>query len=297
MDRNIVNVWKGREMKRERVAIAYICTGKYNLFWEDFFKSFEENFLKHTEKHYYVFTEQDYVYGEEFCDRVHRKYLEAKPWPLITLLRFHTFCSISEELKQFDYIYFFNSNVECKGKVIEQDFLPDKNKGERLVVTQHPGYYNLKSRYVDSYDRNPHSKAYVPYNVSGEAVIGALIGGTSDGFLEMSQILMERINSDLQKGVIAKWHDESHLNRYIVGRTDYKVLTPSYYYPIRYHLNFEPKIVEVEKSTKFDVNQFKGNIPIEESLCQKVRRNLNKIIKEQDIFYLRDKLLHRTVNE
>jgi hypothetical protein len=281
----------------ERIAIVYICTGKYNLFWEDFFKTFEEKFLENTEKHYFVFTEQEHIYGEDLCDRVHRKYLEAKPWPLITLLRFHTFCSVEDELRKFDYIYFFNSNVICKGKVLEQEFLPDKSKGERIAVTSHPGYFRLKSRYVGSYDRNPKSKAYVPYNVSGDAVIGALIGGTSEGFLEMSRTLKARIDNDLQRGVIAKWHDESHLNRYIIGRNDYKLLSPSFYYPERYNLDFVPKIVEVEKSTKFDVNQFKGNTVIGETFGQKVRRNLNKIVKEQDIYYLRDKILNRKVNE
>ena len=32
-------------------------------------------------------------------------------------------------------------------------------------------------------------------------------------------------------GVIALWHDESQLNRYAAERSDYRLLTPAYWYP------------------------------------------------------------------
>lgn len=41
-----------------RIAILYICTGKYNVFWDGFYKSSEKFFLKdEAEKEYFVFTD------------------------------------------------------------------------------------------------------------------------------------------------------------------------------------------------------------------------------------------------
>ena len=40
-----------------KVAVLYICTGKYDVFWKDFYISYEKYFLPDCEKHYYVFTD------------------------------------------------------------------------------------------------------------------------------------------------------------------------------------------------------------------------------------------------
>lgn len=43
--------------KMKKIAILYICTGKYDIFWEDFYKTSEKYFLNNSEKHYFVFTD------------------------------------------------------------------------------------------------------------------------------------------------------------------------------------------------------------------------------------------------
>lgn len=42
--------------------------------------------------------------------------------------------------------------------------------------------------------------------------------GKTEAFLRMSHILNDRIEEDLKYNVIARWHDESQMNRYIVGK-------------------------------------------------------------------------------
>lgn len=52
-----------------KIAILYICTGKYNQFWDGFYKSSEEYFLKgKAEKEYFVFTD-----NMELCKDKDRK--------------------------------------------------------------------------------------------------------------------------------------------------------------------------------------------------------------------------------
>ena len=91
--------------KMKNIAILYICTGKYDIFWEDFYKTSEKYFLNNSEKHYFVFTDAQSIYDEN-CDRVHKIYQKTLGWPYNTLMRFNMFKGIEEKLKEFDYIFF-----------------------------------------------------------------------------------------------------------------------------------------------------------------------------------------------
>ncbi len=63
----------------------------------------------------------------------------------------------------------------------------------------------------------------------------------------MSQAIETNIDSDLNKGIIAVWHDESHLNRYFIDHPPTKILCPSYCYYERTNLPFSKKIITVDK--------------------------------------------------
>lgn len=282
-----------------RIGIIYICTGPYNLFWEDFYNSFEKYFLQNMEKHYYIFTDKDTLSGID-NDRIHVYRINHLPWPLITLLRFQTFLSISDELRENKYIMYSNSNIVCEAAVTEEEFLPRNDRGERLFVTGHPGYYN-KPVYMAPYDRNKQSLAYVPYNCGKHYVIGAMNGGFTEDFLHMSEVLLYRTEEDLKKNIIARWHDESHLNRYIIGRKDYRLLSPSYCYPVGISYDGPRKICGVSKQAKFDVNTFKGvytpdNQSYIKSGIKKVEKSIKQICPPEEIFHIRDSIMKKRVD-
>lgn len=282
---------------KKSIGILYICTGPYTAFWEDFFNTFEENFLPNTEKIYFVFTDSDEIYMEHKCSRVKRIKLSAMPWPLVTLLRFDTFLSIREELEKCDYLMFSNANIVCEGKVMEEDFLPRKEMNEKMCFTEHPGYWRKKPQYVP-YERSKKSLAYIPYNCGQPYIIGAMFCGFTQDFLEMSSLLKSRIEEDLKKNVIARWHDESHINRYIVGKNNYRLLSPAYCYPIGIEIPFERLICAVSKIAKFDVNKFKGYY------CEKkknkflniFKKAVKKIYKKEAFLYLFDSIRNKYID-
>lgn len=281
----------------KKIGIYYLCTGPYVLFWEDFFITFEKNFLPNTEKHYYVFTDAESVYGKDRCDRIHTYKLNKLPWPLVTLFRFDTFLSVKEDVADCDYLMFSNANVVCENVVTEEEFLPDINKGQELAFTAHPGYYREKKYHVP-YDRNKKCLAYIPYNLGGTYVIGAMFCGTKDAFLRMSEVLKYRIEEDLKKNVIARWHDESHINRFIADKDDYKLLSPAYCYPVGFDLPVERKICGVSKQKKFDVNTFKGHYEKKEnSVIRKVKDVIKTCIDREFFLFLRDTLLCKKVEK
>ena len=80
-----------------RIAILYICTGKYDIFGQDFYNSSEDFFLKEYEKTYYVFTDALSIYNED-NQFVKKVYQENLGWPENTLFRYKMFNRIYSEL-------------------------------------------------------------------------------------------------------------------------------------------------------------------------------------------------------
>lgn len=267
---------------KKTIGILYICTGPYYLFWKDFYKSFEKNFLPNYEKKYFVFTDAETIYGEE-KKNVFKFNLDPQPWPLITLLRFSTFLKAEEQLKKCDYLMFSNANMICEAQISEEEFLPREDKGEELFFTIHPGYSNkFKIKYP--YDRNKKSHAYIPYNCGKKYVIGAMFGGKSEAFIKMSKTLKANIEEDLKNNVIAKWHDESHINHYIIGKSNIRYLSSEYCYPYGMNVDYERKISAVSKQAKFDVKSFKGQY--DQTIISKIFNKLKKELCVREVFHL-----------
>lgn len=224
-----------------KVAILYICTGKYDIFWEDFYKTSEKYFLNNSKKQYFVFTDVEYIYNEE-DKNIHKIYQESLGWPYNTLMRFNMFKKIEDRLKEFDYIFFLNANMLFV-QTVGEEILPIE---EDLLVVKHPGFYD-KSSSDFTYDRNVNSLAYIPYGEGEYYIAGGFNGGKSSQFIKLINELDENIQNDLDNDVIALWHDESHINKYILDK-NYKILDPGYIYPEGWNLPFEKKIIVRDKN-------------------------------------------------
>ena len=268
-------------MENTKIAILYICTGQYTVFWEEFYKSFQEHFLPNCRKEYYVFTDKD-----DLCEKenVHLTHIDHLDWPYNTLLRFEFFLKVKTELEKSDYIYFFNANMKCNKVIFEQEFLPDIAKGEKLVAAIHPLYVNVRSRHCP-FERDERSLAYVPYTSESKYIMGSLSGGEKEAYLSLILELAFNVQKDLQNGFIAKVHDESHLNAYVTKHSEYQVkyLSPSYIYPMELRPAYQAYILMLDKKLYFDVYKFKK--------CKKkslLIRAINKIIRylHEDLEYI-----------
>lgn len=192
------------------VAILYICTGKYKQFFDGFYKSCEKFLLPRSSKTYFVWTDDSHL--ADGLANVHIYPKKCEGFPADSLFRFEMFLQAEEELKRYDYIYFFNSNAEIK-RTIGKEILPDETglamgiwPGKR--EHQHPMFY--------PYERNKKSLAYIaPYGKDYTYFMGGLNGGTSEDYLKMIRVLAKNIREDYNKGIIAKVHDESHINAYL----------------------------------------------------------------------------------
>lgn len=203
-----------------RIGILYICTGRYTVFFDDFYKSMEENFLPGYSKTYFIFTD-DMV--KEFPKNVVRIYQPSLPWPYPTLDRFEMFLSVEKQLKKYDYLYFLNANAQIL-KPIGSEIFPSKEQG--ITVALHP-VYKVRGRSSYTYETRPESTAYIAPNKGKYYVQGGFNGGRTRDYLLLARVCSKNIQIDKENNIIAVWHDESHLNKYVVDKMPL-VLGPEY---------------------------------------------------------------------
>lgn len=217
-------------MKQPRVAVLYLCTGAYRVFWHDFYPNFKEHFLPDCERTFYVFTDAETIDYEDQPD-VRRIPQQALPWPYSTMQRFDAFLGQADRLAGYDYLFFANANLRCLRDVTAGELLPDAARGQVLTVVCHLPYYG-KNPIFHPYERRRKSRAGIPYNCGTWYVAGGLNGGQSAAYLDLCRKLKARTDEDLSHGVIARFHDESQLNRLVAEQPGrFRILGPEYCTP------------------------------------------------------------------
>jgi len=195
-----------------KIAILYVCTGKYDVFWEGFFESAERNFFPELEKEYFVFSDSERMNRLQDA-KVHVYYQTKSGWPYDTLLRYNWFCTIQDVLSEYDYCFFCNANTRFLKKVTET-LVPLPTQGKPLVLAIHTRSYDDHLGVSFQPERNPESEACIPEGTLCRAYAGGFWGGTGEAVVQMCCTLRDRVARDLKKGIIAIWHDQSHLIKY-----------------------------------------------------------------------------------
>lgn len=227
-----------------KVGIILIATGiKYYQFIEPVIKSIEKNFKPSSNVTIFLFTDSKREYTKK------QFYQEDLGYPGATLWRYRTILKQEEELKKMDYLYYMDVDMLIVDK-IDKEILSD------LVATRHPGYMNNRG----TYETNPESLAYVKDDEGTYYFCGGFNGGKTSEYLKIARELNDRIEKDYDNNVIAIWHDESHLNRYLIDNPPTKILSPSYCYPEPpdddYYRNnkwteiYPPKILALDKNMR-----------------------------------------------
>lgn len=219
-----------------KIAVLYICTGKYFTFLESFFNYAEKNLFPGSEKRYFVFTEKGRkcILKDRFPDKIELVEManeDATKWPLVTLMRYKFFHCCESELMKYDYCIFCNANLYWINEVSEEMLLPKKGSN-KIRFQWHPYYTTVSTPQELPYDRTEGSTARVGYDEGRYYIAGGLLAGETKPFLDMSKDLEKKIDEDFNKGIIAKFHDESHINRWIIDNPDkFELLPPPFMWP------------------------------------------------------------------
>lgn len=122
-----------------KIAIISINTLFYNLFFDEFYKSINANFLPLIKKNFFVFSDQNYSH----YDNTTTIPIKHEEWPFCALKRSKYFLTIKNELLKFDYVFYFNSNIEFISKIDTNMFGFNSNKD--LIACKHiDTSYNLR---------------------------------------------------------------------------------------------------------------------------------------------------------
>ena len=224
-----------------KICILTIATNKYIQFVEKLYDNIEDHFLGDHEIEGIIFTDQEV----ESSDNIKISQIEHEPWPVPTLKRYNYFMKEADHISKYDYCFYFDVDMGIVDKV------GDEVLGD-LVATMHP-YQSFAPKPDRSYDRNPNSLAYVPRGEEGEHYYaGGFNGGKTEEFLKMSKVISDRVTKELEHDIIPLWHDESHMNRYLIDNPPSLTLTPSYCFAEEQMGNpnypYEPKIIALKKN-------------------------------------------------
>lgn len=174
--------------------------------------------------------------------------IDAAPWPMPTLMRYHLFLQQEELLKQYDYLFYCDIDMKFVNVV------GDEILGEGLTAAQHP-MYAFRPGLEFPLEPNPESAAYIKQPKHYFA--GGFQGGRTKDFIEAMKTMKQTVDYDFSRNYTARWNDESHWNRYLFDHPPAIILSPSYVYPDSlieeyykkvWGRDYSPKLVTITKS-------------------------------------------------
>lgn len=210
-----------------KIAVITLATNKYKTFLHPLWTSVNKYFVPNAHKDFYFFTDEKLDW---FDNSVKWFPIKHEPWPYITLKRFEFISQCVKELTNYDYVLYIDSDMEFVDTLTNFDV-----RGKKYYAVCHPSVVNDLNFWP--VETNPASTAYIPERHRCLYVQGCLWGATGSSIEYMVNTMKNNIDIDMKNNVMAIWHDESHLNKFIVDhRTDSAVLNPSLAYPEHWKL-------------------------------------------------------------
>lgn len=212
------------------IALVTVATGNYGELAEKMGESARKWFFP------MVGNRRFFVFGDTDVPGFERIPVPHMAWPNPTLWRWSRIWSARSMLREFDAVFY------CDADMRFVDIVQFPVRG--MVGTIHPGFYRNPRK---PYETRKESKAAC----RGKTYFaGGFVGGHADGFLSMAKAISDATDDDFRRGVIAKHHDESHLNAYFAKFPPATSLSPAYCYPETWNLPFEKRLLALNKDHK-----------------------------------------------
>jgi hypothetical protein len=199
------------------IGILLISTWKYNKFIDLIISDIKKYFIVNHSINIYLHTDSDKKH-----DATKTINIKHETWPLITLKKFHIFYDNRDIYKNCDYL--FSLDIDCT--IV--DYISDDIISDFCVVRNH---YHINNKY-GPLENNKLSTAYISNKnliMKYNYIAGGFFGGSYKRFIDVSKQLMTNIDLDSENNIIARLHDESHLNKYWSENSNSIKLLPSQY--------------------------------------------------------------------
>nr|XP_028690481.1 histo-blood group ABO system transferase isoform X2 [Macaca mulatta] len=213
-------------LQNTTIGLTVFAIKKYVAFLKLFLETAEKHFMVGHRVHYYVFTDQPAAVprvalgtGRQLSVLGVRAY---KRWQDVSMRRMEMISDFCERrfLSEVDYLVCADVDMEFRDHVGVEILTP-------LFGTLHPAFYG-SSREAFTYERRPQSQAYIPKDEGDFYYMGAFFGGSVQEVQRLTRACHQAMMVDQANSIEAVWHDESHLNKYLLRHKPTKVLSPEY---------------------------------------------------------------------
>jgi uncharacterized protein YuzE len=221
------------------LAILLIATGDYSNFIQANLDSIQKYNHPYETIEFHIYTDDlSKVLISKYKIHLH-EWRETK-WPYATLLRYEAILRNEKFLEKYSHLLYLDVDVKVNGP------LP-KFSSNKLLAVEHPGYKNKK---IKPLEKRLISKAFFQEQPDSIYVCGGVQGGGKDLFIDAMREMNENIHIDLDKKVIAIWHDESHWNKCInKDQSQVEILGREYCWPEQWQSRRTPgKIIALKKN-------------------------------------------------
>jgi len=192
------------------ITLVSINLGQYTKYLDVFLKSASSFLFPGQPLKLFVFTDNALSSSHKLRGNpatiIHNDFLG---WPFSTLYRYHLFQRLPMDAYNSDYIIFFNANTQFVRPINLYEFFsgsPD------LICGVHPGFINKP--YTDyPFEHRVASCAYLSPQPHHYYFQGCINGFKTESFKQYIDTLSINIDSDLKRGIVSVWHDESHWNK------------------------------------------------------------------------------------
>jgi hypothetical protein len=238
-------VASGDFQTRLRVGVLTVCTGRYCEHLERHLRLLLSNFLAGHGKTCYIFTDQvararatvaELARTHDFAAVVTA--IEGRGFPGDTLYRYH-YMLLQEQhiLAHTDVVYYMDVDLVPEANIRAFEVVPSADRP--LVAVRH-----MLQDGRGTPEARPQSRAYLADAAWRLCYFaGGFLGGRSPDFMRMARTIAEAVDDDDSREVVAIWHDESHLNKYLaVHHARVRVLPPSYLYPQGWDIPYRSRI-------------------------------------------------------
>ena len=258
------------------IGIMSVATNLYLDYWQKMVETADERSTQSDQVTFFVFTDQieEINTFSKTLQNVRVKAYEVSPyrWPEATLLRYEIFFEKYSDMNTDVLMHldadmiFVSSPWEKIRRLVAND---------KICLIQHPGFWRSKglsglifylrhplTTYKDlrmkitlggigAWETRPQSAAFVPREERRQYYCGGTWFGPREIIGEMLEHLSSEVSADKKIGIIAKWHDESHLNKWATENT-YNTNSPELCFDETYPQlkRLKPSIIAVRKKEK-----------------------------------------------
>jgi hypothetical protein len=262
-----------------KLTIFSVATDRYLEFWLELLSTAEQFIDKDLNVQWILFTNRENDIPRAVSERLGTNLVtvrfESSPWPMPTLLRYELLAKAADKVEG-EIVMHLDADMVFAGSLTKNDLIQAIGNQE-IALVRHPGFFrpskfakvifylgnpkyilsDLKSHLLNggigSWEKNPSSLAFVSRKNRKVYVCGATWFGRKSSIIELCNSLSLRIQEDLSKNIIAKFHDESHLN-WFAANNSFSLLSPKFCYDKNYPQlrGIKPTLIAIEKGMGTD---------------------------------------------